>query len=266
MDGLVDSGFWCPVALVCVESVGPETHEYACKLAKTWGVPMAGEYTGNTGVKVIISDGNALGLGFIEAKRGLPFYVDFMSQTWRSRFRSGLPSGHILKRAIGYKGKPLRVLDATAGFGQDSMLAVVMGCEVIAVEKSPVVAAVLQDGLRRALQEDASLKEKLARLKVVSADSLAYLKSAPRMDVVYLDPMFDKPKKKAKSPKEMQLLQELLGPPPTAEEHKELFSLAFERALGRVVVKRPLKAIVGGPTPTHSFKGQSIRYDIYVKT
>ena len=76
--------------------------------------------------------------------------------------------------------------------------------------------------------------------------------------------MFDKPKKTAKSPKEMQMLQELLGPAPSVEEETQLFDAAMAVARSRVVVKRPLKARALRSSPSHSFKGQSVRYDVYI--
>jgi 16S rRNA (guanine1516-N2)-methyltransferase len=112
------------------------------------------------------------------------------------------------------------------------------------------------------------MKAKFAKFKIVNADSAEYLrklKPAEAPDVVYLDPMFDKPKKSAKSPKEMQLLQALLGDPPSAESELALFQAAFTVAKKRVVVKRALKGQAISPGPSSSFKGQSVRYDVYLK-
>lgn len=209
-----------------------------------------------------------VGLGFTDVKRGKPYYVDFLSMSWRTRFQKGLPKNHIFRRALGVRDEVCRVVDATAGFGQDSVMALTVGCEVVAVERSKEVMSVLQDGIDRAVREDVALKKAFAKLKVVNADArefLSKLKPEELPDVVYLDPMFDKPKKTAKSPKEMQLLQELLGEPPTALEELELFEAAFKAAKRRVVVKRPIKAKALKPSPTHSYKGQSVRYDVYVK-
>jgi 16S rRNA (guanine1516-N2)-methyltransferase len=163
----------------------------------------------------------------------------------------------------------LKVVDATAGFGQDALMILSMGFEVTAVERSKEVMNVLEDGIERARREDVGMKKAFEKLKIVQADTrdyLAGLKAEEKPDVVYLDPMFDKPKKKAKSPKEMQLLQELLGQPPAPEEEMQLFDAAFKAAKKRVVVKRPIKARALKPSPAHSYKGQSVRYDVYVKT
>ena len=264
VERLVDFSDGGSVALVCVESLNQMANSRAEELANQWGVPLATGVTGGKGVKVVVSE-LALGLGFADPKKGKPFYVDFLSREWRTRLTKGLPKTHIFRRALGHKDKSLRIIDATAGFGQDSVLALCLGCEVIAVEKSSVVVTVLQNGVMRALREDETIRSRFENLSVVEADAETFLQQVAPADVVYLDPMFTKPKKSAKSPKEMQLLQDLLEPRPTADDLERLFSIAYTYARGRVVVKQPLKAKALGRTPTHSFKGQSIRYDVYVK-
>ena len=80
-------------------------------------------------------------------------------------------------------------------------------------------------------------------------------------DVLYLDPMFDKPKKTAKSPKPMQLLQALLT---ETDDLRALLEAALKHPGKRIVVKLPLK---GEPLTnikaTRKYTGQSIRYDVY---
>jgi 16S rRNA (guanine1516-N2)-methyltransferase len=252
------------MALACVEALEESAEAQAQELARIWGVPLRKDYSGRTGIKVLVSD-LAVGLGFVDPKRGKPYYVDFLTQAWRTRFSNGLPRGHIFSRALGFKGQPLSVIDATAGFGQDAVLAITLGCEVIAVEQSSVVVTVLRNGVTRAMREDKAIANRLERLSVVEADARKFLESGVTADVIYLDPMFSKPKKKAKSPKEMQLLQELFDVTPAAPDSEEsLFNEAIKRARQRVVVKRPLKSRALGRAPNHSFKGQSIRYDVYL--
>jgi 16S rRNA (guanine1516-N2)-methyltransferase len=252
------------MALVCVEALDESALPRAQELASLWGVPLLPQAAGAKGVKVVVSD-LALGLGFTDPKKGKPYYVDFLTQAWRTRLTKGLPKNHIFRRALGHRDTPLRVIDATAGFGQDAILALCLGCEVIAVEKSNVVVTVLRNGVMRALREDESVRTKFENLSVVEADAEIFLQQVLPADVIYLDPMFSKPKKTAKSPKEMQLLQDLLAPLPTAEDLEHLFLTAYTHARQRVVVKQPLKAKALGRTPTHTYKGQSIRYDVYVK-
>jgi 16S rRNA (guanine1516-N2)-methyltransferase len=254
------------MALALIEALGQTALERARELSVQWGVPTLEEFQSvearpREGVKVVVSD-SAIGLGFVEPKRGKPYYVDFLSRAWQVRISAGLPRNHIFRRALGYKGEPLKVIDATAGFGQDSMQILCLGCEVIAVESSPVVVTLLRDGVRRA-QEDELVGALLQRLSIQEDNALHYLSRAAEADVIYVDPMFDKFKKSAKSPKEMQLLQELLGPA-DIDETERLLDLALNTARQRVVVKRPLKAkALGDRAPSLMFKGQSVRYDVY---
>jgi 16S rRNA (guanine1516-N2)-methyltransferase len=251
MDCVVDSRIGRDMALITVEALTQTAQKQAEDYARIWGVSTAPPPPGAKGVKVVVSE-SAVGLGFVEAKRGKPYYVDFLTQEWRGRLLKGLPRNHIFRRALGVRDEPVRVVDATAGFGQDAMLAVSLGCEVIAIEKSSVVITVLRNGITRAIREDEALRPKLEKLSVVEADAEEYLAHGEAADVVYLDPMFTKPKKSAKSPKEMQLLQDLLAPLPTNEDLERLFLIAFTHARRRVVVKQPLKAKALGRTPTHT--------------
>jgi 16S rRNA (guanine1516-N2)-methyltransferase len=267
------------MALVCVEPGDEYAGERAAAIAATLGVPLAGGLAPvavsvpvpatktaklQPGVKLVVNS-TGLALGFCDKSRGKPYVIDFLSAAWRSRFQSPLARNHIFRRALGVRDEPVHVLDATAGLAQDAMLALSLGCKVTAIERSAVLHALVSDALARA-GEDEFMRMKIRPLFLVLADSLEYLSSPSidRPDVIYLDPMFDKPKKSAKSPKEMQLLQELLDTP-KAEDEEKLFVAAMAAAKDRVVVKRPLKARALKSAPSHSFKGQSIRYDVYVK-
>lgn len=217
-----------------------------------------------TGVELVNTE-FGVGLGFVDKKRGKPYFVDFSTISWRTRLLKGLPRNHIFARALGVRDEKLKVIDATAGYGQDAAMALCLGCEVVAIEQSPLVAAVLRDGIQRALNDE-TIASVFKRIQMVEGDARQYLSQLPedqRPDVVYLDPMFDKPKKTAKSPKNMQLLQELLGESSVPELEK-LFDTAFSVARERVVVKLPLKGRALKASPAHSFKGQSIRYDVYL--
>jgi 16S rRNA (guanine1516-N2)-methyltransferase len=221
---------------------------------------------GEVAVKLVEQEG-ALGLAFTDATKGKPYFVDFLSPTWRRMFDGGLPRSHIFRRAIGAVSAKPRVCDATAGFGTDAVMALILGCEVVAIERSELVAKVLRNGVERAIREDLDLKLIFERFQLVGGDAVEQLPSlSPNPDVVYLDPMFDKPKKKSKSPKSMQLLQELLGAPPSQQEEERLFAAAMAACRSRVVVKRPLRAQALIANASHSFKGQSVRYDIYLKS
>jgi 16S rRNA (guanine1516-N2)-methyltransferase len=162
------------------------------------------------------------------------------------------------------------VLDATAGLGQDAASLAFLGIEVTALEQSRIVHALLEDGIKRALAAAGELGEALkTHLTVRCADARHFLRMqggerSKILDVIYLDPMF-REKKRARSRKEMQHLQELL-PEQNPAELDELFRLALGVAGKRVVVKRPLHApeLAENPPPSHTLKGKSVRFDVYL--
>ena len=82
----------------------------------------------------------------------------------------------LLVKATKVKGREnLRVIDATAGMGEDSLLLAAAGCEVTLYEQDPVIAALLQDTMRRALEE-ATLHEIVMRMQLVEGDSIDHLR------------------------------------------------------------------------------------------
>ena len=203
-----------------------------------------------------------------------PLCVDFLSGKtgWRVR---DLARGDLLPRAVGMKSKqpPRTLLDATAGLGFDAASLALMGLDVTAIEQSPIVHALLMDGLNRAITLGGEGFTRLkSNLKVICADSRHFLRMhagerSSILDVIYLDPMFPEAGKRARSRKEMQHLQAILPPQP-ALELQELFQLAMGVAARRVVVKRPLHApeIAENPPPSHCLKGKSVRFDVYIVT
>ena len=163
-----------------------------------------------------------------------------------------------LARALGKKTRT--VVDATAGYCQDALLLALMGFHVCAIERSPVVAALAQDGLRRFSSQ--SGMDMTNRLRLLPGDARTLLLSvAPRPDAIYLDPMFPpKRKKSAAAKKEMRLLRALVGDDPDAVD---LLAISRRVALQRVVVKRPDDALPLTPDPNMSISGKLVRYDVY---
>ncbi|BAK47331.1 SAM-dependent methyltransferase [Clostridium sp. SY8519] len=156
---------------------------------------------------------------------------------------------------------PLAV-DATAGLGEDAFLLAAAGFRVRLYEYDPVIAALLEDGLRRAA-EVPELQQIVARMELIAGDSVAALYHLPeRPDVVLLDPMFPARKKSALVKKKFQLLQKLELP---CADEKELLEAAIAAGPKKIVIKRPLKGpVLAGKTPSYSLRGKAIRYDCLV--
>lgn len=184
-----------------------------------------------------------------------PIYADFSSKTWQKRRDAGKQQG--LVRAC-KPGPGLRIIDATAGWGRDAAILASFGAQVLMIERQPIMAALLKDALVR--QDEKSQKN--LQLRLIVEDAARYLQTLdPKAypDVIYLDPMHPERQKSALVKKEMQVLQQLLGPDLDA---LYLLELALDKALKRVVVKWPQQSPPLLP-PDSRVEGKSIRFDIY---
>lgn len=77
-------------------------------------------------------------------------FVDFVGGAMAHRRKSGGGRGEAVAKAVGIKGDYLPdVVDATAGLGRDAFVLASVGCRVRMLERNPVVAALLDDGLTR---------------------------------------------------------------------------------------------------------------------
>ena len=185
-------------------------------------------------------------------------------QLWRLRHGGG--RNQLIARALGLHKttRRLGVLDATAGLGGDAYVLAGLGCHMTLLERSPVVAALLADGLARlAACDDPELQTLATRMQLHSVDAMAYLSASAPVDVVYLDPMFPEHGRASGVRKEMQLFRHLLADAPAAQQ-QALLDAALQVARHRVVVKRMKKSpTIGGTSPSYQMSGKSVRYDIY---
>ncbi|MCC6136344.1 MAG: class I SAM-dependent methyltransferase [Candidatus Contendobacter sp.] len=196
-----------------------------------------------------------------------PVYVDFLSGTAAHRRRFGGGRNQPLARAVGLKGNASpSVIDATAGLSRDAFVLAGLGCTVRLVERSPIIAALLRDGLRRAMQDPVIgplVNERLSLHLADSRDFLQWLDKTQRPEVIYLDPMYPHRRKTALVGKEMRLLRQVAGTDPDASE---LLEAALTCALRRVVVKRPrLAPTLIGPSPTLHIIAPNTRFDVYLR-
>lgn len=159
-----------------------------------------------------------------------------------------------LARALGREVNT--VIDATAGWGADAFTLAVLGYDVTAIERNPILFALLDDAWRRATGSE------LIRLRFVHAEACEWLQSLREPpDAVVIDPMFP-PKKRATAlaKKPMQLLRRLVGDDPDAAE---LLRIARSVARDRVVVKRSDDGPPLGESPAFSIETKLVRFDVY---
>lgn len=191
-------------------------------------------------------------------------YVDFTAGVMEHRRRFGGGRGEAVAKAVGIKGHYLPdVVDATAGLGRDAFVLAALGCRVRMLERHPVAAALLDDGLQRGYQDAEIgpwLRERLTLLHASSISELVQIQPPP--EVVYLDPMYPHRQKSALVKKEMRLFQSLVG---ADEDADALLAPARALATKRVVVKRPDSAPPLAHIAAHATTlTKNHRFDIYM--
>ena len=190
-------------------------------------------------------------------------FVDFVEGAMAHRRRFGGGRGEAVAKAVGIKSGYLpSVIDATAGLGRDAFVLASVGCHVQMLERHPVVAALLDDGLQRGYQNaeiGGWLRQRLTLIHASSLEALSEIADKP--DVVYLDPMYPHKQKSALVKKEMRVFQTLVG---ADEDADGLLAPARRLAKKRVVVKRPDYAPpLAGVVTQAAVVTKSHRFDIY---
>jgi len=264
---LVDHDFNPPTIAVSAETGDERVRLSAALLARELRLPfLDGEPTATTGRPDLLLVQTTERLELRETRRGAPrpIYVDFIGGPLGFRRLSGRSRRQPLAQAVGLRGGPVTVVDATAGLARDSFQLACLGCTVTAIERSSVLAALVRDGIVRAEHHSPQLDAVLARFSLVLGDALEVfrnMKGSDAPDAVYLDPMYPPGKKAALVKKEMRICRRLVGDDPDAGE---LFEAACRIAKKRVVVKRQPHAPPLGPEPTTTHRGTRVRYDVYV--
>jgi 16S rRNA (guanine1516-N2)-methyltransferase len=156
------------------------------------------------------------------------------------------------------------VIDCTAGMGFDAFSLAASGCQVVAIERAAAPLLLAIDALARAEQTELFQERFRGRLAFQFGDAKSLLSTIERPEVVILDPMFP-PKRKASAlpPRRIQVLRELVGADPDAEE---LLAAALRSAMRRVVVKRSDDGpamTVANRSPVGAIAGRTVRFDLY---
>ena len=255
----------CPPRIrVACDSQDAERAGVARSLAKKLALSMADPAAGPAADVLLVVTDDQLEVRDLASPSLGSVSVDFVKG--RAGYRRRVAGGqrHLLARAIGLRGDPLTVVDATAGLGRDAFILACLGCDVVAVERSPILGALIEDALRRACERGSGeLDEVVRRFRWVVADARDYLKSlaeTKRPDVVYLDPMYPPRGKSALAKKESRICGRLAG---GDEDEAELLSIARGIARRRVVVKRHPRSPTLGDAPSGHVQGKSVRFDIY---
>lgn len=172
------------------------------------------------------------------------------------------PKKDLLAQAVGKK--TINIVDATTGWAQDSLALFRMGYQISCIERSPIMAVLIQDGFERLAQKDWVKNRQLTPPTLLIGNAIELLGKLPeKPDCIYLDPMFpQKRKQSAATRKSMAILRDILG---DDFDRQALFDAAMQTAGRRVVVKSPDYAEPLGGKPSESYQGKLLRYDVYLK-
>jgi 16S rRNA (guanine1516-N2)-methyltransferase len=233
--------------------------DLAAPLAAGLGLPLVDEPAAAT---LLLSQTDQ-GLSLLATGKGAPGPVRVELAGGRAAWRrkTGASRADRLCRAVGLGRGTTTVVDATSGLLRDAAALAHAGLSVTALERSRVMAALQEDGLRRARAAGVALRE----LVLVHADARSWLAgvagTALAPDVVTIDPMYADSHRSAVPPKEMRLLREVVG---GDEDAAALFEVARRAALRRVVVKRPLHAPPLARGESVRLVGNTTRFDVYL--
>lgn len=165
----------------------------------------------------------------------------------------------LLKKAFALQlTKPKKILDTTGGLGHDAFILALLGQKVTVVEKNKGLCILLEEALNQ-LPDLSYFNDAANNITINNDDSRTFLDSANDFDVIYIDPMFNS-NKKLKRTKQMEFLDQYL------HEYDNPSVDFFKSDFKRLVIKKELRAPASiKDSSAISFKGSSIRYDVYIK-
>lgn len=243
-----------------IEALSPEFAEAVTLLAASLSLPQ----TGDAGHALQLGP-HGLQLQELGSDAAGPIRVDFVEGALAHRRQQGGGSGQMIAKAVGIQpGIRPSILDATAGLGRDAFVLAGLGCQLKLIERQPIIAALLADGLQRGLL-DPEIAPIMQRMRLLQGNAISLMRAWPdeAPQVIYLDPMFPERTKTSLVKKEMRVFRPLVG---DDDDAPELLAAALELASHRVVIKRPRKApSIPGQLPGYVIEGKSSRFDIYPK-
>src|SRR5690554_3490662 len=153
--------------LIRVEAMTAADQAAAVQWAQELGLPLDGEAVFALQVGV-----DGLQLQELSSTAPGPIRVDFIEGALAHRRQFGGGSGQMIAKAVGIQaGVRPTILDATAGLGRDAFVLACLGCHVQMIERNPIVAALLADGLRRA-QLDVQVAAIVQRMPLLVGDAI----------------------------------------------------------------------------------------------
>lgn len=190
-----------------------------------------------------------------EKERPIGINIDQELNRHEEFFKRASIVKELLARAVGVKsGIRPKILDLTGGLLGDTLLFLSFGCEVVTLERHPIISFLIKSALANA-QHSA-----LSRLTFLAQDAATYLQENPLQEVIFFDPMFEDSNEKALPKKEMRIFRAFIG---RDEDALSVFSLVRKLNPKRFVVKRPRLSVELGMSPQIKIEGKATRYDVY---
>ncbi|MDE0985754.1 MAG: class I SAM-dependent methyltransferase [Yoonia sp.] len=189
--------------------------------------------------------------------------IDFVTGAVGHRLRFGGGRGQDLAKAMGLRaGKTPMIVDATAGLGRDSFLLASLGAQVILIERSEKMHALLVEGMNRAENEGGEFREIISRMTLMKGDAKDLIPELSG-EAILIDPMHPPRQKSALVKRELRQVREIVG---TDDDAADLVRIALAHAQNRVVLKWPAKAdpIDGLKACAHQILGKTTRYDVFM--
>lgn len=254
-----------PQIRIRIDTDDKQTSVVLKRLADNLGLPDPDKEVGVCDFYFILNDDRLeLHRNDVSIAAQSPLCVDFLVGSAYYRFVNDRTIRQPLAKAVGIKqGYRPTVLDTTAGFGEDSFVLAALGCTVTMLERSPLIWALLSDGIRRSRSHHEIGRIFEENVELLRADSQRYLSEGPKpFDTIYVDPMYPHRKKSSLNKQKMRWLRTLVG---DDVDSSGLLHAALSHADKRVVVKRPAGAeVLAGLEPSYTVTAKSCRYDIYL--
>ena len=220
-----------------IKTGDPELFQRAKKISSKYNVLLLEPESSDTHINldypsVLCFQGMKLANSFIKGK--------FYSRITKFQNES------LLKKACAVNtAKPQKILDTTGGLGHDAFILALLGQKVTVVEKNAGLCILLE--------------EALSNITIINSDSRNLLDSVRSFDVIYVDPMFNS-NKRLKRTKQMEFLDLYL------DDYDDPAIDFFKSDFKRLVIKKELRASASiKDSSAISFKGSSIRYDVYIR-
>ncbi len=252
---------------IWTKSTGDRDYDSAVRLAAKTGLDLVSALPATTPFHLSFNNGRLELTENLSTKANRStIFVDYLSGPAWFRYKYDRRINQPLAKAVGIKkGVRPTICDTTAGYGIDSFIFASLGCTVTMIERSPVIWALLDDGLKRAAADNRIGPTVISNIRLLRGNSLDLLEDMKmNFETIYMDPMYPPVKKSALNKRNMRVLRSLVG---DDRDQEKLLEKSRGAAAGRVVVKRPAGAPeIKGPPVSFRVTGKNSRYDIYLTT